>query len=100
MAVRWAITALFYSAMHALDAYMLGRHGEVPSEHRDRWPWFRDRRYPELKRFAHDYKELYDNSRDARYYPVVFTWGDYDKLRVRSRHMIDRWLKDSDPSTP
>jgi len=93
VAIRWAVTALFYAALHALSAYMLHRYDVVALEHKHRWPWLRT--YSELKRFAYDYRELYERSHAARYSPATFTGSDYDKLRARGRHMIERWLKDS-----
>jgi hypothetical protein len=94
-AVRWAVTATFYAVLHALSASRLHRHGVASEEHRDRWAWFRA--HPELRRFEATYRGLYDASRLARYHLEPVTWADWDALRLRARHLVEKWLKDATP---
>ena len=60
----WALTALFYSALHYVEAYN-GRYNKHCSNHND----VKDSivRNPELEAIFDDYTELLDYSWNARY---------------------------------
>ena len=65
----WSVTALFYSALHYVDAY-LARLNIHPSSHKDR-NW-RVAQLPSLRRVRQEYMHLLDRSIDARYNLVAF----------------------------
>lgn len=58
----WAITALFYAALHYVDAYLLP---DAASNHVKRVRLIQQR--PELDQVFEDYRKLQDLSRDTRY---------------------------------
>jgi hypothetical protein len=67
----WAVTALFYSALHYVDAYLAQEGYADPGDH--------DVRDDLMKRFAttraiwQHYRRLKSFSRSARYYAIRFT---------------------------
>lgn len=65
----WVVTGLFYSAIHYIDAYLAHFHSIHPDSHEDRDD--KVRRY--LRRINKDYRELKDDSKDARYNMRSFT---------------------------
>jgi hypothetical protein len=79
----WAITGLFYSALHYVEAY-LATKGIHFRRHKLRDSWiYRD---AALKPIYIDYRELQTESEDARYMEIVpltiFTQGDVQRLEV------------------
>jgi hypothetical protein len=87
--VRWAVTALFYAAVHSLNAYVRHRYQVGVRSHRARDKWFAA--YPELARFEVEYNDLRVNSEFARYSSVAVSWQQYDAIEQRSMPMIDHW---------
>lgn len=88
--VGWAITALFYSAVHTVRAYLLARHKVVVSSHEDVRSF--ESKYPELKRTSPSYRHLKQQSEKARYYLFErFTWDDYIDLRVDAQRVLSTW---------
>jgi hypothetical protein len=80
--VGWAITALFYCAVHVIRAYLTGVKGVTVSAHEDMHRCYRE--FPELTKTRAEYQLLKQESEAARYYlSDKFTWTDYDKLRSR-----------------
>ena len=88
----WAITVLFYSILHFVDAYLLQRHGIVPRGHtatRDRRtgqqiPGRNDYVRRHLPQIALAYQFLYSASRRARYegaYLGPNSAGYYQRVR-------------------
>ena len=67
--IDWQITALFYAALHYVDAY-LARFSIHPSSHEERSMWMG--RESILKTIYTAYRDLQNRSRDARYelYPL------------------------------
>ncbi|HZX13166.1 MAG TPA: hypothetical protein VFF49_02050 [Thermodesulfobacteriota bacterium] len=59
----WVVTGFFYSAIHYIDSYLAHFHSIHPYSHEDRDD--KVRRY--LRRINKDYRELKDDSKDARY---------------------------------
>lgn len=89
--VGWAITALFYAAVHAVRAYLMHAHGEVVTSHEDlrHLP----AKYPELKRTLSKYSYLKQESESARYYlNEKFTWADFDKIDPQAVLVLKTWL--------
>lgn len=60
----WQITALFYAALHYIDAYLAG-HNVHPSSHEERNGLVAIE--GSLRRIYVAYRDLEDRSRDARY---------------------------------
>lgn len=88
--VGWAITALFYSAVHALRAYLLARHGVRVAAHEDMRRLLEA--HPELRRTHTAYNHLKQQSESARYYlNPAFTWADYDLLRKDADRVLVTW---------
>ena len=80
----WAITVLFYCALHYVDAYFAQRIGTSPSNHNARNKLIA--LTSELADIETDYRELYARSVDARYNIVVMP---EDKIRQeRASHFI------------
>jgi hypothetical protein len=89
-AVGWAITMLFYAAVHAVRGYLRLRHGVVVSSHEDIRQF--ERSYPELLKMQAPYKELKQQSEAVRYYlNEKFTWDDYEHLRLKAKRLLDHW---------
>ena len=61
---EWEVVALFYSALHYVDAYF-AKSNEHPRGHRERNQKVAQTK--EFSSFASSYIHLYHNSRDARY---------------------------------
>ncbi len=88
--VGWAITALFYGALHAVRAYLKACKDVDVTSHED----FSNhaRAYPELKRSQVDYDWLKQESQAARYYcNPNFTWADFVQLRKAANKVLATW---------
>ncbi|MCI0455212.1 MAG: hypothetical protein L0Y68_09495 [Candidatus Dadabacteria bacterium] len=59
----WVVTGLFYSAIHYIDAYLANFQGIHPYSHEDR----DDKVLRYLRKINRDYRELKDDSKNARY---------------------------------
>lgn len=92
---EWEIVALFYSALHYVDAYLDHSVGTHPASHRER-------RYaiansPELWRIRRLYSTLYNYSLDARYSISSFSGpfvqdirvNYYNRLKIQLRSLIE-----------
>ena len=82
----WAITALFYSILHFVDAYLLQYHNISPKGHtrRGKIPGRAECVKQYLPQIYDAYKILYDASVRARYeggYLGPGSAGDYQNLR-------------------
>jgi len=91
-AYDWAITVLFYTVLHFVDAYLLQQHGIVPRGHTATWNRQTGQRNPGrndyVRQYLHQissaYKILYDASRLARYEEAYLGRngaGNYQNLR-------------------
>ncbi len=76
----WAITALFYSGLHYVEAYFATR-GVHSADHRTRDSAVQ--RDVSIKQLYNDYSELKNFSINARYYMVAFTPDDVRDLQGR-----------------
>jgi len=68
----WQVTALFYAAVHLVDAYLAATYGLHPNLHRDRTGRGRGRSdcvQQHLRAVYVDYRQLESLSRIARYQP-------------------------------
>lgn len=81
VAMRWAATAIFYSAMHAVSAFLVAQNINV-SSHQDRADVMNDPALgiPEAVRNAYQY--LKRRSVGARYHARLFSVGEL-------RYLID-----------
>jgi hypothetical protein len=70
---EWAVTALFYAALHYVEAYFATKNMHY-DRHGDRESALR--RESAIKALWDDYRTLKRHSRKARYYPVTFTKSD------------------------
>src|SRR5262245_22802242 len=91
-AYDWAITVLFYTVLHFVDAYLLQQHGIVPRGHTATWNRQTGQRSPgrndyvrqHLRQISGAYEMLYDASRLARYEGAYLGQngvGSYQNLR-------------------
>jgi HEPN domain-containing protein len=87
--VGWAITSLFYAAVHAVRAYLVSEKGEKVTAHAEMRGFYE--KYPELKKTKSAYDLLKQESEGARYYLTKFTWEDFAKLRPDARKVIAVW---------
>ena len=82
VAIGWAITALFYAAVHEARAYLVARHGRRIVAHDDmRAVWDS---HPEMRAGRTPYTELKQQSESARYYlNRAFVASDFSFLAER-----------------
>jgi hypothetical protein len=74
----WALTALFYSAVHFSEAYFLKIAKRI-TNHQDRFDAIRSD--PTLRRIYGQYMHLYDYSYNARYTLKVHGKADVEKAK-------------------
>ena len=87
LAVGWAVTQVFYAAVHGLSACVLARHGVRAPAHQDRGRWFTD--YPELRKSeAWDYRALKRASEGSRYLGVPYTAAQYAVHRATAERLV------------
>jgi hypothetical protein len=90
LAVGWAVTQVFYAAVHGLSACVLARHGVRAPAHQDRGRWFNE--YPELRKGeAWDYRALKQASEGSRYRGVPYTAAQYAAHRTTAERLIAHW---------
>jgi len=78
----WQVTALFYSALHYIQAYFAAKGiSPPPSTHTIRNNHVANT--PQLAPIYVDYRELQDESRSARYGVKPPSQGDVQKLQVK-----------------
>lgn len=76
---EWAVTGLFYAALHYVDAYLASQGtGVHPTSYRVRSALVA--RDPVISAVYAEYQELKDGSEDARYRLVPFTVAQVDRL--------------------
>jgi hypothetical protein len=80
--VGWAVTALFYAAVHEARAYLVARHGRRIVAHDDmRAVWSA---HPEMQPGRVPYTELKQQSESARYYlNRAFSADDFAFLETK-----------------
>ena len=77
---HWVVTALFYAAVHWVDAY-LALSNTHPRNHQQRQSLIRSD--PNLHAIHGSYRWLEDRSREARYDLIVFSEQDIQTLLSR-----------------
>jgi hypothetical protein len=91
----WAVTSLFYSALHYIDA---GLHehrprshpsGIHPQSHEEHTPAVRSN-FPSIYR---SYRELKERSEDARYYLKAFTPEEVHGLEQRDFRAVRQFIR-------
>jgi hypothetical protein len=94
--IDWAVTVLFYSALHYCHA-VLAVYGQHPTSHEATGPFVRNN--PVLKKIWKEYESLRTASRNARYYMLEITpqhladvRADFNTIRSYVRKQIG--LKD------
>lgn len=75
----WAVTVLFYSALHYCHA-ILAVSGQHPVSHDTTGPLVR--KHPALKRIWKEYESLHIASRNARYYATEITPGHLQNVKT------------------
>jgi hypothetical protein len=75
----WAVTAIFYAAVHFVRAYLTSVKGCVITRHEDLRTKYDE--YPELRRVKAAYEHLKQQSEKARYYATPFALTDVTSLR-------------------
>ncbi len=75
----WAITGMFYSALHYIDAYLDRSLATHPETHADRRRIIA--RIRQLRPIREQYTLLSRRSQSARYGPVSFAGSDVQNLR-------------------
>lgn len=77
----WAITALFYAAVHWVRSYLVARHQRHVEAHEAMRQVWRD--FPEMARIRSEYELLKKESEQFRYYLVEFSPDDFSKLKTK-----------------
>ena len=88
--VDWAVTALFYAAVHWIDAYLV-QYWPSPGNHADRFELMRRERAVRPIRAL--YQDLYQRSLDSRYNCEAFQIRDVQRLRQARFEPIRRHLE-------
>jgi len=88
-ALRWAVTATFYSALHALNAHLIA-HGVTVTSHDDRFVALADPQNDVPAEVFQAYQFLKRRSTGARYYVQTFVpWQVQRLLHVPHRVIFD-----------
>ena len=88
--VGWAITALFYAALHSVRGYLKACKQVDVTSHDDFKALVHT--HTELKRTSVEYDLLKQESQSARYYcNPNFTWADVDELRKKAEKIANTW---------
>jgi hypothetical protein len=92
----WAVTCLFYSALHYVNAYLAFSQKPIPKRHRatDGSPARLNiiQQDPNLRPIYPHYRHLDDESRDARYELRKPTRKDYDDFLLRQLQEVQNYL--------
>ena len=83
----WAVTCLFYAAIHYVNAYLVKAHIPIPKRHRGSNPKKPGRlnivqNDSVLSQIYQEYRHLDDESRDARYELKRPSISDYDTFLI------------------
>ena len=92
----WAVTCLFYSAVHYVNAYLRKNNITIPRRHKgdQRGPGRTTivQQDPALSVIYASYRHLNDESRDARYELKKINAADYDKFLVTQLDKIEAYI--------
>jgi hypothetical protein len=87
--IGWAITVLFYSSLHYIEAYFVSRKRGFNNHHSRASGIQND---PVIRSLYTDYRTLENLSREARYDASPFNAGDW-KLTTESFENIEKAIK-------
>ena len=82
----WAVTLIFYSALHYVDAYLATKNVHIQFDHGARERWIT--RDSNLRRIQRQYWDLKDASEDARYKVRHFRQAEVESLKENQFEMI------------
>ncbi len=92
--IGWALTALFYSALHYVEGYLAGfsyyvrNHDALKEEiHRN----------PELRSLYEDYRDLFDYAYNARYRMRNYSEADFEEAKASFRRIRNAHHKSREP---
>jgi len=77
--LRWAVTVIFYAAVHYVEAYFDLRYNRHHNSHKRRQRSIRNN--GQLRRIYNLYRSLEDESRNARYDGKNFSPDDVEDLK-------------------
>lgn len=84
--VGWAMTALFYSALHAINAYLASQN-RTCSDHEDR---AKEIIYdPKINPIYKDYRDLHSLSQNARYHMNIYGKPQYKEAHESLKNIED-----------
>ena len=86
----WAVTTLFYAALHLVQAYIV-RHGLPADSHRQREQQVLA--HAELRQIADQYKALQNQSESARYECRRFSHEEFESIRNGSFATVTSHLR-------
>jgi hypothetical protein len=78
----WAVVGIFYAAVHYIHAYLSAKAIPLPPEMNHGKRMTLIERIADLKPMFYEYREIYNESRDARYDPLI-TFGQKDVARLK-----------------
>ncbi|MEJ5226830.1 hypothetical protein [Thermodesulfovibrio sp.] len=88
----WAVTGLFYSALHLVEAF-LAKKGIHPEDHKTRLSFIE--RVKDLKPVFSNYRALYDCSVNARYRMYKFSSEEVQNIYENYFLPLKKLLKDN-----
>lgn len=92
--LRWATVALFYAAVHYMNAYLWEHARFAPSSHQSREALIK--RWPDLSQLSDPYQSLKDASLNVRYAPGArIPIGDVQYLLVNDLQIIKNAIRNS-----
>lgn len=91
---EWCVTIIYYMALHYIHAYLAQKRKRHPASHANLTPEMQD---PPLKNLYKTYRNLEDDSRDARYNGTKFSVDQIKNGSIRWFNAIQTsvsdWLK-------
>ncbi|MBF0317775.1 MAG: hypothetical protein HQL04_06330 [Nitrospirae bacterium] len=87
----WGGTALFYSALHYVDAFLMSKNVFV-KDHKDRFLYIE--KIVELRQIHSYYRRLYDYSINTRYNAIIPNIKDVEETYKRSFLPFKKFMED------
>ena len=87
----WAITVLFYAALHYVDAFLAHVGIRNPGGHSNREQYIQSR--PELQPIYNEYSRLKNRSASARYYARRFSPEEIERCRNQDLENIKQRIR-------
>ncbi len=92
----WVVAAIFYTALHLINAYFSATKGSPPKTHNERDNWVQ--KAPELSKIWLDYQDLKKFRRDASYEMRQFSAQEVEKDILPLLNTIKEDLRKLQPS--